>query len=99
VQNELDSEKAWIHACGLKGSLSPQCKQLFDADGMYLTTDFDSKQYPDGFVTAAIYLENAGLCNCQLPNDIADRLNQRINEGYRQCGGDDSQIHMSPFKK
>jgi len=82
---EIDAAKKWIHACYLKDLLSKECKQLFDINGYYLTGDYDSALFPNGYVDTYTYLQNAKICGCRLPADIASQLNSDSERAQTQC--------------
>src|SRR3989344_4123698 len=85
AQQEVDAAKEWIHACYLRDLLTKECKQLFDINGYYLTGDYDSTYFPDGDVDTYTYLQNAQICGCKLPTDIAAELNSRAESAQPQC--------------
>ena len=85
LQSEIDSAKEWVHACYLLDLLSPQCKQLFDISGYYLTV-VNIGGFPEGYVGTYEYLNNAKICSCRLPSDIANRLNNNSEYAMAQCG-------------
>lgn len=92
-QNEVYSAKDWIHACYLRDLLSSQCKQIFDINGYYLTGDYDSSVSPDGYVDAYTYLNNAQICNCHLPTEIASQLNNDSKYATAHCSSSQPKLH------
>jgi len=83
-KSEFKHMKGWIHACYLRDALTPQCKELFDINGYYYTTDFDA-MFPDGFVDPMVYLRDVQLCKCELPNNITKQLNDEMMWEKENC--------------
>lgn len=85
LQNDVEYDKDWLHACYLRGLLTTECKQIFDINGYYLTDKYDPEWAPDGYVDLYTYYENAQLCMCKLPNDIANQINNSLEIRNKRC--------------
>lgn len=85
LQNDVEYDKDWLHACYLRGLLTTECKQIFDMNGYYLTDKYDPVWAPNGYVDLYTYYENAQLCMCKLSNDIANQINNSLEIGKKRC--------------
>jgi hypothetical protein len=85
VQSEVNASKEWIHACYLSDLLTEQCRQVFDINGYYLTDKYNPISSPEGYIDTYEYLNNANICKCKLPSDVANRLNADFERSQAQC--------------
>ncbi len=63
---------SWIRTCNLRGQLTYQCQQLFDADGYH--KNFPQVGDPNWSAKFGQILTDITACECQLPSDIIASL-------------------------
>lgn len=74
---------SWIRTCNLRGQLTYQCQQLFDADGYH--KNFPQVGDPNWSAKFGQILTDITACECQLPSDIVANLRYTQQVSNSSC--------------